>query len=74
MAFRELVKNGSFLTGFIIGFIFTLGRAWISFIERMLRPLFDFWDKFWSSGLVLEIVPLYISGLIVFLFVIISIS
>lgn len=67
MATGALIKNKNFIVGFSIGVIFTLGRAWVSIIEQILRPLFDFWNLIWPDGLVLEIIPFYISGFIIFL-------
>lgn len=69
MAIGALIKNKNFIAGFSIGFIFTLGRAWVPIIEQILRPLFDFWNLIWPEGLVLEIIPFYISGFVIFLVV-----
>ena len=67
MAIRELIKNKNFIVGFIIGFTLTLGRVYISVLEKLLRPIFGFWNSIWPSGVILEVVPLYISGLVIFL-------
>ncbi len=69
MAFGELRKNKNFVTGFLIGIVLTLGRAWVSMLELVLRPIFELWSRIWSPGLVLEIIPLYISGLIIFVII-----
>lgn len=65
MAIRQL-KDKNFITGLIIGFLLTLGRVWFSFLELIMRPIFNFWS-FWPSGVIIEFIPVFISGLIFFL-------
>ena len=69
MAFGALVKSKDFIFGLTVGLILTFGRVWVPIIEKSLRPLFEFWSNIWPTGLILEIVPLYISGLVIFLLI-----
>ena len=66
MAIRELIKNINFIAGFLFGFLLTFGRIWFSTLEVTLRPMFDFWS-FWPSGVIIEIIPAFISSLFFFL-------
>jgi|GEM_PF-5019913 len=69
MDFKSLIKNKDFATGFIIGLLLTFGRAYSPFLEKVLRPVFDFWISVLPTGILLEIVPLYISGVVIFMVV-----
>ena len=69
MDFKSLVKNKNFATGFIIGLLLTFGRAYFPFLEQVLRPIFYFWSSVWPTGIFLEIVPVYISGAVIFIIV-----
>jgi len=67
MAFRESIKNINSISGFAIGFLLTFGRAYFPIIEKLFRPVFNLWISVWPMGILLEITPLYITGLIIFL-------
>jgi hypothetical protein len=60
------LKNQNFFSGFIIGFLLTFGRVWFAILELIFRPIFDFWS-FWPIGVIYEIIPIFISGLVMFL-------
>ncbi len=60
------MKDINFILGFIIGIVFTFGRAYFSIIEKVLSPIFIFWIHIWPAGLILEVFPVYISALGVF--------